>query len=125
MPTASSPPSCVRAQGMSEAADRFADRGQVRQRKLLFRQMLEDWRRPWRIPADLARWLFSWFLAVLAGYGYHPGRSVFWYLATIAGFALAYFRVTHGLPLGSVQFPAGSDIQPLHWNEALILTVSS
>lgn len=88
----------LRAQGMSEVADRFAERAQVRQRKLLFRQMLEDWRRPWRLPSDLLRWLFSWFLALLAGYGFHPGRSVFWYLATIAGFAALYlhFGVING-----------------------------
>ncbi len=81
-----------RAQGMSEMADRFAERAQIRQRKLLFRQMLADWRRPWRLPGDLLRWLFSWFLTLLAGYGYHPGRSVFWYLLTIIGFTALYSR---------------------------------
>lgn len=125
----------LRAQGMSEAADGFAARAQVRQRKLLFRLMLEDWRRPWRLPVDLLRWLFSWFLALLAGYGYHPGRSVFWYLATITGFAYAYFQVTHGLPLvpplgplapdGLLRFGASSSIPQLAPNEALILSVSS
>jgi hypothetical protein len=55
--------------------------------------MLEDWRRPWRLPGDLARWLFSWFLALLAAYGYHPSRSVFWYLAVIFGFAFAYYQL--------------------------------
>ena len=83
----------LRAQGLSEEADRFAERGQIRKRKQAFRQILEDWRRPWRLPGDLLRWLFSWFLAILAGYGYHPGRSVFWYLATIVGFAFAYYQL--------------------------------
>jgi len=71
--------------------------------------MLGDWRRPWRLPGDLVRWLFSWSLALLAGYGYHPGRSVFWYLATIGGFAFAYFHLSPGenvplSPLGSLVF---------------------
>jgi pentapeptide repeat protein len=113
----------LRAQGMSEAADRLSDRAQVRQRKLLFRRMLADWRRPWRLPGDLLRWLFSWFLALLAGYGYHPGRSVFWYLATIAGFTFLYMQATHGwVPFG---LPAPSQLAPLPWYEALILSVSS
>jgi hypothetical protein len=97
--------------------------------------MLADWRRPWRLPGDILRWLFSWFLALLAGYGYHPERSVFWYLATIASFAYAYFQVTHGLPLipplgalapaGLLHFGTSSSLQALHPNEALILSVSS
>lgn len=112
----------LRAQGLSEVGDRFAERAQVCQRKRSFRQLLVDWRRPWRLPGDLARWLFSWFLALLAGYGYHPGRSVFWYLATIGGFAFLFFQATHGA------FALGlppSRVQPLAWYEALVLSVSS
>jgi hypothetical protein len=115
----------LRDQGYSDIADRLADRAQVLQRKLLFRLLLEDWRRPWRLPGDLVRWLFSWFLALLAGHGYHPGRSVFWYLVTIAGFAYAYYQATHGLPIGPFHFAQASDIQALQPNEALILSVSS
>jgi hypothetical protein len=103
----------LRAQGLSEVADRFSERAQIRQRKLLFRQLLEDWRRPWRLPSDLLRWFFSWFLALLAGYGYHPGRSVLWYLATIFGFAFAFYHLgpTEGVPfsqLGAVVFSVTS-----------------
>jgi hypothetical protein len=103
----------LRAQGLSEVADRFSERGQIRQRKLLFRQFLAGWRRPWRLPSDLLRWIFSWFLALLAGYGYHPGRSVFWYLATIFGFAFAFYHLgpTEGVPfsqLGAVVFSVTS-----------------
>jgi hypothetical protein len=60
---------------------------------------------------------------------------VFWYLATIAGFAYAYFQVTHGLPLipplgplapdGLLHFGTSSSLQALAPNEALILSVSS
>lgn len=88
----------LRNQGFTDVADRLSDRAQVLQRKLFFRQMLDDTSRPWRLPLDLGRWLFSWFLAVLAGYGYHPGRSVCWYLATVIGFATLYghFGVIYG-----------------------------
>jgi len=75
--------------------------------------VLADWRRPWRLAGDLVRWLFSRFLALLAGYGYHPGRSVLWYLATIAGFAFAYFHLgpAEGIPfsqLGALVFSVTS-----------------
>jgi hypothetical protein len=112
----------LRAQGLSEVADRFAERAQIRQRKLLFRQMLEDWRHPWRLPGDLLRWLFSGFLAVLAGYGYHPGRTLLWYLAVISGFAYAYFQATHGLLTFGLH---PSQVPPLQWYEALVLSVSA
>jgi hypothetical protein len=113
----------LRDQGFSDVADRLSDRAQVRQRKLFFRLLLEDWQRPWRLPGDLVRWLFSWFLALLAGYGYHPGRSVFWYLTAIAGFTLLYMQATRGwIPFG---LPAPSQLAPLPWYEALILSVSS
>jgi hypothetical protein len=115
----------LRGQAFSDVADRLSARAQVLQRTLLLRLLLEDWRRPWRLPGDLVRWLFSWFLALLAGYGYHPGRSVFWYLATIFGFAYAYYQATHGLPIGPYHFAQVSDIQALQPNEALILTISS
>jgi len=118
----------LRDQGYSDIADRLTDRAQVLQRKLYFRLMLEDWdwRRPWRLlrlPGDLVRWLFSGFLALLAGYGYHPGRSVFWYLATITGFTVLYMQATQGwIPFG---LPAPSQLAPLPWYESLILSVSS
>ncbi len=65
----------LRAQGMSEVADRFAYRAQIRQRAVLLRRF--------RLP----QYLGSWLLAALAGYGYRPGRTILWYLAVIAGFA--------------------------------------
>jgi hypothetical protein len=55
----------LRAQGMSEVADRFAYRAQIRQRSVLLRRF--------RLP----QYLGSWFLAILAGYGYRPGRTIF------------------------------------------------
>jgi hypothetical protein len=44
------------------------------------------------------QYLFSGLLDLLAGYGYRPGRSVFWYFVIIFVFALAYFAFGH-LPL--------------------------
>jgi hypothetical protein len=34
----------------------------------LFARLIQDWRRPWRLPKYLLHWLFSWFLALPAGY---------------------------------------------------------
>jgi hypothetical protein len=112
----------LRAQGLSEEANRFAERAHVRRRKHTFRQLRADWRRPWRLPGDLLRWLCSWFLAVLTGYGYHLGRSVLWYLASVAGFAALFFQASHttlalGLPV--------TQLHPLRWYDALGLSVSS
>lgn len=70
-------------QGLNEFADRFAYRAQVLQ--------LEVWRQQ-RKPL---KYLLSWFLYLLAGYGYRPLRSVLWYLVIIFGFALAYTTFGH------------------------------
>ncbi len=95
----------LRIQGYTDVADRLADRAQVLQRKVFFRQIIEDTDRPWRLPLDVGRWLGSWFLSLLAGYGYHPGRSALWYLATILGFAALYRNVgtIHGQHLNATE----------------------
>lgn len=101
----------LRDQGLHEEADRFAFRAKVRQRAVLLRQR-------W-----LGAWLFSWLLFLLAGYGFRPARTLFWYLATIAAFAFLYMQATTGwIPFG---LPAPSSFAPLTWYEALILSVSS
>jgi uncharacterized protein YjbI with pentapeptide repeats len=73
----------LRDQGLNEEADRFAYRAQVLQRQV--------WRRQHRY----LKYLGSWFLWLLAGYGYRPLRSVLWYLVMILGFALAYYTFGH------------------------------
>jgi hypothetical protein len=57
----------LQAQGLNEVAARFAYRAQNLQRVVLRRQR------------KFGQYLFYLFLNVLAGYGYRPGRSVFWY----------------------------------------------
>lgn len=68
----------LQGQGMNEQAGYFAYRAQKLQRIVLRRER------------KFGQYLFSLFLDALAGYGYRPGRSVLWYLATILVFALAY-----------------------------------
>src|SRR5262245_18034220 len=79
----------LRAQGMNEVADRFAYRAHVRQRGVFLPRG--------RIP----QYLGSWIQAILAGYGYRPGRTILAYLAVLAGFTLLYMQATTGwAPLG-------------------------
>jgi uncharacterized protein YjbI with pentapeptide repeats len=91
----------LRAQGMAEVADRFALRAQIRQRGVLLRRL------------RLGPYLFSWFLAILAGYGYRPSRTILWYLAVVLGFAFAYVH------FGQI---AGHPFDP---DEALVFSVTS
>src|SRR2546427_10635745 len=97
----------MRAQGMNEEAVPFAYRAQVLQRAVLWRELLlgqdvslqadgspgmaRRWIRVLRRRVRVfGSYIFSWFLDVLAGYGYKPGRSMFIYLLVIAGFATCY-----------------------------------
>ena len=73
----------LQTQGLNEVATRFAYRAQKLQRVVL------RWQR------KFGQYLFYLFLDVLAGYGYRPGRSVFWYLVIIFGFAMAYLVFGH------------------------------
>jgi len=68
----------LQAGGLNEVAARFSYRAQKLQRIVLRRQR------------KFGQYLFSGFLDLLAGYGYRPGRSIFWYLVIIFGFALTY-----------------------------------
>ena len=75
----------LRAQGLNEAADRFAYRAQVLRRRVLRRSGTRAY----------GPYLFSWLLDVLAGYGYKPGRTLAAYLATVLGFAIIYYVLGH------------------------------
>lgn len=59
---------------------------------------------------------------MLAGYGYHPERTLFWYLVIISGFSFAYVQATHGV-LTSGLHP--SQVPLLQWYEALVLSISA
>jgi uncharacterized protein YjbI with pentapeptide repeats len=100
----------MRAQGMNEEAIPFAYRAQMLQRKVLWRQVLWGQQSPSladpsmgetsRTLRDLLQrfrnlgaYIFSWFLDVLAGYGYKPGRSLGLYLVMIAGFSACYLAL--------------------------------
>lgn len=76
----------LREQGLNEEADHFAYRAQKLQCIVL------------RIQRKFGKYLFLRFLDLLAGYGYRPERSVFWYFVITFGFAAAY-HVFGGLAL--------------------------
>jgi len=75
----------LRAQGLNEAADRFAYRAQVLRRRVLRRSGVRSY----------GPYLFSCLLDVLAGYGYKPGRTLIAYLVTILSFAIIYEVLGH------------------------------
>jgi uncharacterized protein YjbI with pentapeptide repeats len=77
----------LRSQGLNEDADRFAYRAQLWQRMVLRRQ-----RKP-------IRYLGSWFLDRISGYGYRPIRSLYTYALTIGIFALLFWCVTNDVSL--------------------------
>lgn len=101
----------LQANGMSDEAATYAYRAQLMQRRVH------------RFSRSYGRWAFSGILDALAGYGYAPGRSVMWYLATIVAFAAAYLGVTHSIPFFGLTEPSGA--QPLQWYEALVLSLAS
>jgi len=87
----------LRDQGLNEEGDQFAYRAQLLQRAVLRHQ------RRW------LKYAFSWFLFLLAGYGYRFKRSFFAYLLVIFAFAIMYCIIGHSVgpvlsPLGSVVF---------------------
>jgi hypothetical protein len=58
----------------------------------------------------------------VAGYGYRPLRTVFWYVAVVGRFAYAYYSATRSVLTFGLH---PSQFQPLTWYEALVLSVSS
>ena len=82
----------LQGEGLNEEAARYAYRAQRLQRVVLRRQR------------KLGQYLFSSFLDLLVGYGYRLGRTLFWYLAVIFGFAIAYYAFGHFPPLEAFIF---------------------
>jgi len=115
----------LRTQGMNEEAIPFAYRAQILQRKVYWRQvrweqvgsletdtpqkgLRQSAKDLWRRIRSFASYAFSWFLDILAGYGYKPGRSLFIYILMIAVFATCYFLVGHLTPSEALIFSVTS-----------------
>ncbi len=96
----------LRAQGLSEEADRFAYRAQLCQRQVFRLQGTKKW----------SAYIGSLILWLVAGHGYRPFRSFITYLVIIGAFAGVYGLLAH-FGLTSEQF--GS------WDSPLVLSVTS
>jgi len=115
----------MRTQGMNEEAIPFAYRAQILQRKVYWRQvrwgqvgsletdtpqkgLRQSAKDLWRMFRRFGAYAFSWFLDILAGYGYKPGRSLFIYILMIAVFATCYYLVGHLTPSEALIFSVTS-----------------
>lgn len=85
----------LQAQGLNEDAARFAYRAQVLQRMVLRLQGFQPQVSLRQRVRRLSSYVFSLFLDLLAGYGYQPAKTLFWYLFVIGGFATAYALLGH------------------------------
>lgn len=99
----------LQAQGLNEDAARFAYRAQILQRAVFWYQMTRFQIKLRQRLQALGAWFFSWFLFLIAGYGYKPSRSFLAYLFIISGFATAYYILGHTVgptlsPLGAFVF---------------------
>jgi uncharacterized protein YjbI with pentapeptide repeats len=91
----------LRAQGMTDVADRFAYRAQVWQRRVYLRRF------------RILQYLGSLLLDLISGYGYRPMRSFITYVLVILGFAATYFAL------------GGAHGQPLTWNESIVVSMTA
>jgi uncharacterized protein YjbI with pentapeptide repeats len=112
----------LQGQGLNEPATRFAYHAQTLQKKVLWLQML---RRRVKLRDRvhlLGAWLFSWFLFLLAGYGYKPWHSFLAYLFVISGFATAYYLLGLHDVVGSHHV-----FGPYHltWYEAIVVSMTA
>jgi len=62
----------------------------------------------WRRFRKLVALIFSYFLDLIAGYGYRPGRTLFIYLVVIAAFAVCYDAIGHLAPSEALIFSTTS-----------------
>ncbi len=85
----------LRDQGLNEEADRFAYRAQKLQRVVLRRQSFRPQVSLWERLRTFSAYTLSLVLDLLAGYGYQPAKTLFWYLLVIGGFAIAYAIFGH------------------------------
>ncbi|HEY4032855.1 MAG TPA: pentapeptide repeat-containing protein, partial [Ktedonobacteraceae bacterium] len=99
----------LQQQGLNEDAARFAYRAQVLQRQGLYIQMTHKKVALSQRARLLRAWLFSWFLYLLAGYGYRLGRSFLAYLLAISLFMILYHVLDPHLA----------------WNEAFVVSMTA
>jgi len=98
----------LRGQALGRQAAPFDYRGQVLQRKLLWRRIRWEGK-----IGQLGAWFFSLFLGALTGYGYRMWRVLLVYALVIVGCAAAYFAL--GAQVGPHLSPA----------EALLVSVTA
>jgi hypothetical protein len=81
----------LQMQGLNEDATRFAYRAQVLQKRVWWFQMTQHGMKLRQRMYVFGPWLFSWFLFLLAGYGYRLWRSFLAYALVIIGFMTMYY----------------------------------
>lgn len=81
----------LQAQGLNEDASYFAYRAQVLQQRTFRFQMFQSGISIWSRMRALSAWLFSWFLFLVAGYGYRLWHSLATYIVVNAIFAFWYW----------------------------------
>lgn len=99
----------LQSQGLNEQATRFAYRAQTLQKTAFRLQILQSSISFKQRMQSLGAWLFSWFLFLIAGYGYKVWRSFLAYLLIIGTFMVLYlFLDPH-----------------LAWYEALVVSMTA
>jgi len=111
----------LQAQGLNEDAARFIYRAQVLQKEVFWFHMIQD-NIPFRIRISMLwNWLFSWFMFLIAGYGYRFWRTFLAYLTVISGFAALYYSY------GIHDIDAHNKPGPHHlsWCEAFVVSMTA
>ena len=83
----------LQSQGLNEQASRFAYRAQVLQKQVFWFQIFQPSTVLRHRLRALRAWLFSWFLFLIAGYGYKVWCSFLAYLLVIGTFMALYLRL--------------------------------
>lgn len=103
----------LQTQGLNEEAVFFSYHAQLLQRRVFGLQVLQPGVKLRQRSEALAAWLFSWFLFLLAGYGYRLWHSFLAYMLVVIGFTMTYY------------FLGTSDLPPLSLVNALGLSMTS
>jgi len=111
----------LQSQGLNEQAAHFTYRAQVLQRAVFRFEMTKPTvKLKYRLQIA-GNWLFSWFMCLVAGYGYRFGRSFLTYLTVISGFATLYYLY------GATDIDAHNKPGPHHlsWYEAFVVSMTA